>query len=338
MRVTIRDIARKANVSASTVSRVLNNDRYVGEATRDAVRQAVQELNYSLEYLRKSPRQRPLFSVVLLTRTNIRDRHVSTVGNIDTIAASAALEAFATCEDAANIQIISRSFDEARTLLHDTEKMGFLLVGGIIERDFAAQLVACGAPFVVVGAHLRPLPVNCVMADMMKGTLEAVNHLVNKGRRRIGLVNGPPTTTTSEEKHLGLRLAATLNNIPLESSQIVTADDSFTSNEGYILTLQLLKQFPSLDSIIYAHDLMAIGGMKALREQGFRVPEDVSVIGFHDFDLAQYTDPPLTTVGFDMHLMGYIAAQRLLALWRSPANRYVTTTLIDAHLHVRGSA
>jgi DNA-binding LacI/PurR family transcriptional regulator len=169
------------------------------------------------------------------------------------------------------------------------------------------------------------------MADNVRGIEQAVDHLVERSRRRIGLVNSSTLTKTSEEKLRGLRLGAQKHGLQLADSQTISSLD-FNLESGYRQTRQLLDQSPDLDAIIYGHDVMAMGGLRALKERGIRVPDDVAVVGFHDYEIAQFTDPPLTTVAFDTQLMGMMAARRLRMMLDDPDGQnwlmFVPTTLV----------
>jgi LacI family transcriptional regulator len=98
-------------------------------------------------------------------------------------------------------------------------------------------------------------------------------------------------------------------NIPFDINAVISAD--FSPEAGYQSTKELLKTHPKLNAIIYADDMIAIGGMRALREAGLKIPQDVAVTGFGNYELAKYTSPALTSVAYDMHAMGRIAATRL---------------------------
>jgi DNA-binding LacI/PurR family transcriptional regulator len=173
------------------------------------------------------------------------------------------------------------------------------------------------------------------MADYAGGAVQAVNHLIARGRRRIGLVNGPSTTTSSEEKHRGFRLALSLHDMLPAPLQTVVCED-FSSECGYAQTRQLLSRMPALDAIVYASDGIAMGGLRALRENDRRVPDDIAVTGFYDYELARFTDPPLTTVHIDLDVMGAIAGRRLCMLLEEPDSQAWCVT-VPTSLVVRGS-
>ncbi len=217
---------------------------------------------------------------------------------------------------AARLQHSSISPEEAHQHARDVGVSGLILLGGVRNPTFVRKLRSLDIPVVIAGAHLHPLQVDCVMADVGHGVLEAVHHLGRAGHDHIGFVNGPATTATSAEKYEGFRLGLCLNDLPFAPDQVVTSD--FNAETGYQQTLRLLDQRPDLDAILFADDVIALGGLRAIKEGGYRIPDDIAVIGFGDYDVTRFTDPPLTTVHFDMQMMGEIAAQRLCTLIREP--------------------
>ncbi|HEY65530.1 MAG TPA: LacI family transcriptional regulator [Caldilineae bacterium] len=336
MRVTLRDIARRACVSTSTVSRVLNGYPYVSEATRAAVWQAAQDLGYPLNALRR-PR-RATRTVLLLTYYRVVPHDEPDMypvsGHLERMISSGAQSVFESHGIATRIQRTDMQAKEARQYADDPAVTGLILMGGIVDRDFVQNLQALGVSFVVAGAHVQPLRVDCVMADVFRGMEQVVTHLIERGRKRIGLVNGPPTTTTSEEKYKGFRLTLCEHRLPFSPEQVVSAD--FKPEAGYEQTLRLLAQVQDLDAIVYAHDAMALGGLCAIRESGYRVPADIAITGFHNEEIARFTDPPLTSVHFDARMLGVIAARRLCMMIEEPdgENWHI---LLPTSLVVRGS-
>ncbi len=331
-RVTLRDIAQQANVSTSTVSRVLNNYPHVDDYTRSIVREAAEALAYPLENLRSTPNFAS--SVALLSRQN-NVTQVTSLSGVEYLAArgiQTVLEKQDVITYVRRVQMTRREVDE---LLEDPALDGLILLGGMIEHDFIRWLQEAGMPFVIAGSHVLPLQANSVMADIHSGIEQAVLHLAGQGRRHIGLVNGPNSTNTSLEKSKALRLALHLHDLPFQPDQIVGG--MFGAQFGHEGTLQLLQQRPELDAIIYSDDTTALGGLSALKESGRRVPEDVAVIGFHGYEYARYTDPPLTSIEFDMEMMGRVAARRLCLMLAEPDHDH-WLTLIPTQLVVRGSS
>ena len=342
MSTTLRDIAERASVSASTVSRVLNNYPYVDDKTRQTVLEAAEALGYPRTNLRKSTGA--LRTVLLLVRlqqqesalTGDRNGSIETgLAGIERAIAVGARSIFD--EKGITTRVEHTLMDPAQTLsdVHDPSVIGQILAGGMVDGDFLRTLQAEEIPFVVAGSHARPLSINCVMADYRGGVEQAVAHLVARGCRRIGLVNGSTVTTSSLEKYKGLRTALAEYGLDFSPQRVVYAD--FTMESGHQQTLALLAQAPELDAIVFGDDNIATGGLRALRELGRHVPDDIRITGFHNYDIAQFVDPPLTTVEFDMNALGAVAAQRLCQMIDGPDD-VPWTIVLPTRLIVRESA
>ena len=332
---TVRDIAERAHVSIATVSRVLNDHPRVSEETRLIVLQAAQALGYSMERLRSTPQVSR--SVLVLTREEAAETQngASPAGGEFERRVWVGVHSYLEQQGiAVRLQHSTVSPEEARLHASDIGVSGLVLLGGVRERAFVKELQSLEIPFVIAGAHLRPMEVNCVMADVGQGIQQAMQHLIERGRQHIGFINGPSTTTTSAEKLDAYRLMLTLNHLPFDPDQVVVSD--FSAESGYQQTLRLLQQNSDLDAVLFADDVIAMGGMRAIREHGYQVPHDLAVIGFGDYELAQFVSPALTSVHFDMHMMGVIAARRLCMLFDEPDD-YPWLIRVPTSLIVRDS-
>jgi LacI family transcriptional regulator len=329
-RPTLRDIAQYANVSVSTVSRALNNYQYVDDATRAAVQEAVTALQYPLNHLRSS---RPSRVITIVSR-NPQGLQVSNTGgsNFEYLALLGVRKEVEQRQ--LDIQTRRIWMDEKDFDLIDDDG-GIIVMGGMVDLPFIQHLHENGVRFVMLGSHVLPLQTNCVMADYLHGMQQAVDHLIERGRRKFGLVNGPDSTRTSVEKRNGLQLGLLQHGLYLSPESIVASD--FRSEEGYKQTRVLLQRHPELDAIIYADDNAAMGGISAIKETGRTIPDDVAVVGFHDYDISRFTDPPLTTIHFDMFLMGKMAARRLFMLLEDPKDFDNWMMLAPTELIIRDS-
>ena len=314
---TVREIAERAHVSIATVSRVLNGSARVSEETRLIVLHAAHELGYSMTRLRTTPQVSR--SVLVLTREEAAETQngASPAGGEFERRVWVGVHSYLEQRGiAARLQHSNVTPEEARLHASDIGVSGLVLLGGVRDRAFVRELQTLEIPFVIAGAHLHPIELNCVMADVGQGIRQAMQHLIACGRRRIGFVNGPSTTTTSAEKLDAYHLMVYQNGLPFEPEQVVVSD--FSAESGYQQTRLLLQHNTDLDAVLFADDIIALGGMRAIREHGLQVPHDLAVIGFGDYELAQYVSPALTSVQFDMHRMGVIAARRLCMLFDEP--------------------
>jgi DNA-binding LacI/PurR family transcriptional regulator len=334
MSVTLREIAESAHVSVSTASRALNNRPQVSASTRQNVLQAARQLGYPLSKLRGAPAGRR--TVLLVNRhpdwKNPQDVGILAVSRRLVFGIQSVLEPRGIPVRVQSISVEPEPFDLYSS---DAQVGGMVLLGGILKAQFLASLCAAGIPFVAAGARTFVPEVNCVTADYLQGAKEAVTHLISTGRRRIGFVNGPETTTSSGEKLEGFRLALCMHGFECNPRRVVACEE-FATEQGHVQTLRLLEKAPDVDAILYAGDPMAVGGLRAIKETGRRVPDDVAIVGFYDDALARFTDPPLTTVRIDLHLVGQIAARRLAMLLDEPDGQAWCVT-VPASLTLRES-
>jgi DNA-binding LacI/PurR family transcriptional regulator len=331
-RATLRDIAARAHVSASTVSRVLNNYRFVDEVTRNAVLDAARELDYPIDALRKAPTATK--TVLMLSRNAFEAPGAHSLLLGGTLEHQLTHGAQSVLADAGLNLRTERDAGyptNAAQYAAEAGMQGLLLIGGIQDPGFLEGLRAAEVPFVVVAAPVRGVSVNYVSPNYGRGIEDAVAHLAGAGRRRIALVNGPATTETSAEKLRGYRAAVALRELPFDASQLVFAD-AFDPDSGFEATSRLLEQTPEVDAIVYALDDLAFGGLRCLRTAGRRVPQDVAVVGFMDYEIARFCEPPLTTVRADLAHIGAIAARRLVNMIERPdgdeLHIYVPTELV----------
>jgi len=336
MTATVRQIAARANVSPSTVSRALNNYPHVDEATRTIVLEAARVLGYGTPASRRAPHA--LRTVLMLLREVGQFMPVQPnavpMGMYNEIA-----RGLAPVLDKSGIvtHVWGTSMDpqEVHRLVADLNVVGIVFVGGVVNRDFLTSLQAARIPFVVVGSHAQPLQINCVMPDYLGGMQAVVEHLADTGRRRIGFVNGPATTTSSAEKYRGFRLALALRDLPFLNAVTVARD--FEPDAGEEATRELLQRFPDLDAIAFTSDSVVPGGLRALRDAGRSVPGDIAVTGFYNYDISRFTDPPLTTVSTDWVMAGQLAGRRLCMIC-TEQDDLAWTTVFPVTLLVRESS
>ena len=334
--ITIRDIAREADVSMSTVSRVLNDYPHVDSQTREAVWKTAAELEYSMSRLRGQNSKAQRTMAFLSTKVEEHaDSQPALSGGIEQLIVRGAQSVFEDRRVATHIYQSFANNDQMADVVAANHISGVIFLGGAFDRSLLRVLQAASIPFVTAGGHAYPSDVNSVMANYVQGMVFAVEHLVARGRRHICLVNGPETTNTSREKYWGYRLALSLCNQSFDACQTARGAN-FDVGSGFDATKALLDGGQPVDAIVYADDGMAVGGLKAIRETGRSAPDDIAVIGCHNYDFARFADPALTSIGFDMQMMGRLAGLRLCNLMDGAADDPHVMT-VSTQLIVRDS-
>jgi DNA-binding LacI/PurR family transcriptional regulator len=331
---TLEEVASRAGVSRATVSRVVNGSPRVSGDIRKAVEAAVHELGYVPNRAARS----------LVTRRS---------GSIGVIVAEPTgrlftdpffprlLRGISASLSARDLQLVllmpSSPSETHRTAdyLAAGHVDGALLVSLHDDDPLPAAMAAAHLPMVVSPRPRRPMSVSYVDVDNRGGAHTAVAHLVESGRRVIATVAGPADMAPGVDRLSGYRDALTDAGLPTDPSLVAIAD--FTQEGGTAAMERLLADRPDIDAVFAASDLMAAGAIRALRESGRDVPDDVAVVGFDDAPLAQSTHPPLTTVHQSPEQMGREMVALLLEAMRHP-DEPTQPRLLATRLVVRESS
>lgn len=326
MRVTIETVAQKAGVSTSTVSRVLSGKGKISPETAERVRRVAEELNYvPRRYIRREQAQEG--GTVLLLISGFHElQHNSFYSQI-----AAGVEA---ALGAANYRLLLKTLtgnaDEERAVIDDlvSAQDGVVLVGYEVDLELIRRIKQSGKPFVLVDNDCWSLNIDCVTNDNLAGTRRLMHHLIGLGHTRIGFIGGPHTHVSLDERYNGYKQALKQARLPKPSDCIAFSTPRFDTDQGYQVAMKMLRSVSKLPTAIFAaNDLLAIGVLKAARDLGLRVPEDLSVAGFDDVEMARHMSPSLTTVRVHKYEMGLEAGKRLLDLLRGEVTKPIKIVL-----------
>lgn len=327
---TIKDVARHAGVSYTTVSHVLNKTRPVSGEARDRVLAAVEALAYVPSGLARSLRSNATGSIGLIIPNNTNPYFSEVARGIEDSCYAAGYSVILCNSD----DDPAKQRDYLNVLL--TKRCDGLIVATLAQTD-GELLRKMKVPTVLLDRAPKDMAIDLVAVDNAAGGALAAQHLLTLGRRRIACVAGPQGLDISIDRVAGLRRALQDAGVALPDNWLAYAD--FTSAGGYEAARALLASTsgsPALDAIFCCNDLMAIGALRAAAELGIAVPQQLSVVGFDDIDLAQFVHPPLTSVAQNTRKLGQLTAQCLLDRIADPG-RPVQRQTITPQLHVRGS-
>lgn len=302
---TIKDVAQRAGVSVTTVSHVLNATRFVSDDARERVEAAVLALAYVPSAVARSLKHNTTRTLGMLIPNNSNPYFAEIIRGVE-----------ACCFDAGYNLILCNSDDQPDKqasyvrVLAEKRIDGLVLVSSGVAPDLAAQLQAQALPVVLVDREVPGLDCDLVEVDHTAGGEIATRHLLELGHPQVVCISGPAGLTPSSQRRAGWKRALAAAGVARREGDLVRGD--FTSHSGYLAMQSLLarKQRPS--AVFVCNDVMAIGALCAIHEAGLRVPEDISVVGFDDIELAAYTFPPLTTVAQPKQAIGTGTAQLLL--------------------------
>jgi LacI family transcriptional regulator len=314
--MNIEQIAKLSGVSRSTVSRVINDDPNVSDKTRHKVLEVVKRLNFHPHAAARSLAAGRTRVLGLVIPMGVSALFTDPYFPLLIQGVSSACNA----HDHSVMLWLAEPEYERRTIrqvLHSNLIDGVILASQLNDDPVGQALIDGDLPFVLVGRHPTNNNVNYADVDNMASAREAVTHLLRLGRRRVATITGPQNMIAGVDRRVGYEAALRQRGLSIEPELI--ADGEFTEAGGYAAMRRLMPHQP--DAVFAASDMMALGAMRALREAGLRVPEDVAVVGFDDMPFAASTTPALTTVRQPVHRTGAVAAETLIDLIEHPGSQ-----------------
>jgi LacI family transcriptional regulator, galactose operon repressor len=331
-RITIVDVAKAARVHPSTVSRVLNRRGELNllPATRQRVVAAAARLGYRPSALARSLRLRRTFTLGMLV-PNIDNPLFPPIikGAEDTAQSRGYNLILCNTEDS------SEREDSYLRVLRERQVDGVLIASSFMAESTIAELRRDKFPFVLVNRGSRGGDDLAVLVDNQMGVTEVIDHLVDLGHRRIGIVAGPQTTLTGQQRLAAAKAALRRRRVPFDPALVAIAE-GFQQEAGYRAARRLLVGDDPPTAIFGANDLVALGALRAAREAGLGCPDQVSLVGFNDIPFAEFFGPPLTTVHVPQREMGVQAAIMLISQIEGTAIQS-RRVVMDVHLVARGS-
>ncbi|WP_246944242.1 LacI family DNA-binding transcriptional regulator [Bacillus pinisoli] len=310
MRITIKDIARLAGVSPATVSKIINNYSDVGEATKQKVLSIMEETGYRPTHSAQSlaTKKSNLIGVIFAGKINVDindpffvdivNSFKKTVGSLGYDLLFFSNEKFQATDDDYLARCRYYQVDGCIIISGDE------LQPSIIELD-RSEIPCIGVDLVLSGERSGYL-----MTDNYKVSSKVIEHFYLLGHRSIAHIGGKKGSPISDMRYNGFIRALGEYGLPIIEEYIIRGD-SFKEQSGYNVMKKLLS-LPEVPKAVYAaSDLMAFGAIRAIKEAGLRIPEDIAIVGCDDLDACRYIDPPLTTISQDKEKMGKLAAYML---------------------------
>lgn len=335
MSITIKDVARLAGVSPSTVSRVISRHPKISPATVRKVKEAMETLGYHQNLMAKSlvskntqtlglvlPRSaeelfgNPFFSEVL--RGMLSNANQASYDLLMSSANSQQEEL-----EAVNRMVMGRRVD------------GIILMAPRKADPIVEKLLESDFPFVLLGRSMEHDDVLCVNNDNQKAAYDATNHLLAQGHTNIGFVTGPSDMVVSEDRLQGYKQALQEAGVEFSSEWVIDAEFLQASGFHAISLVMNLPRKPT--AFVVIDDLVAFGLIRGFYEVGLRIPDDVSIVSFNNIVLSELSNPPISTIDIGMYHLGYLTVQHLI---RRVSGEPITQPQITVphRLIVRGSS
>lgn len=306
-RPTINDIARLARVSKKTVSRVINRSPFVKEETRARIEAVIAETGYAPDPQARGLALRRSFLIGLIY-DNPTPQYVVNMqlGILDGIKDTGFELVVHPCDRS------SPSFlADIRGFIERQRLAGVVLTPSVSEDERVAELLAeIECDYIRIASVELDAPDRMIVSHDRQGAAAAGRHLAELGHKRVGFISGPPTFRSSHERRAGFEDALAAAGVKLDPKYI--REGAYTFESGIACAEQLLALDPPPTAIFAGNDEMAAGVLQVALRSGLRAPEDISVVGFDDFQIASRLWPPLTTVRAPTRVTGRLAALKLL--------------------------
>lgn len=327
-RPTIRDVATRAGVGIATVSRALNGDSEIAATTRARVLAACRELGYKASSAARSLKRGKSESVGVA----MMSRHAPVILNPYYAEVLGGVE---VALEAANYHLLLSSLkrnEELLKLAQENRVDGLLVIGCDIADRVLDALAKTGIPLVLIDHAFEGIP--SVTVDHSGGAAAAEQHLLDGGHRRIAFVTETLHNHNFQARLHGYRSALAKADIAYDTALVAEGGNSWEG--GYHAIKAILARVGNLPEAVFgANDPAALTASKALREAGYRVPQDVAIVGFDDIHLTTHHTPPLSTVRIEKRLLGQTGAEMLLSRIQGATPESV---VLPTELVVRGSS
>ncbi|REJ12422.1 MAG: LacI family transcriptional regulator [Paenibacillaceae bacterium] len=335
MSVTIKDVARRAGVSPSTVSRVISKHPRISKETIERVTRVMEELGYHPNSMAKGlvSKATHILGVILPRPAEELFQNYFFHEVLRGILAQANRSGYDLLIASGSSE--SDELETVKRLVRGRRVDGIILLSSKTKDPLIHFLNEVGFPFVIIGRSPDFPDAPTVDNDNVQAAYDATRHLINQGHERIGFVSGPQELTVSQDRLAGYRQAMLEAGLSISEDWIVEGE--FLQETGYRAMSMLMNLPERPTALVVIDDIVAFGVLHGLNELGYSVPQDMCLVGFNNISLSEHTSPPLTSVDIGTYQIGYMTAQTLIkTISKEPLHQ--TRKIIPHRLIVRGSS
>ncbi len=331
---SIKDVANAAGVSTSTVSRIINDNPAISNETRERVLKVMKELNYVPNSMARALSNQRAFTVTLaINADDVKSFNnpffYEVMHGIETVVYQRDL-----CLIIANMRTMIRKESILSWLINGKRTQGIILPSSLVTEKMIKELNKHHFPFVVFGEPDCLEPVDWVDVNNRQGGQQAVEHLVRQGYGRIAFISGSRKEVFNRNRYKGYRDGLERSGLDYREEYVLEGGNAKT--DGFEMMNVLLKLNERPDAVICTDSIMSLGVLKAIQNMGMSVPDDIGVVSFDNFPVADLADPPLTTVDVDVFELGVQSANMLFKLIENPLSRQ-QQSLIATQIQMRES-
>lgn len=307
--MTINDIAKAANVSIATVSRVINNSGYVKKETRDKIYQIIKENNFVPSAVARNLSTKDTSTIGVVIPDIGNEFFASIISGINEVAEQNGYNIF--------LLATNESVEKEESLIKtvESQRLKGVIITPVSEQnsktsEYLLHLESKGIPVILVDRDITGFNFNGVYVDNVKGTYDGVTALIEAGHKDIAIITGPDTSKPGKERLEGYQMALKDNNIPMKKEYIAVGD--FKIDMAYIRTKELLSLPTPPSAIFTSNNLTTLGCLKYLVEYKYQIGKDISIIGFDDIEALNVINYNVSVIKRDAKQQGQMAMQLML--------------------------
>lgn len=315
MKITIKDVAKKANVSVATVSRVINNKGGYSEETEERILRVIEELNYSPNAIARGLVGKRTKTIGLLVPDLTSTLPIELLKGVEK-AAHKMGHSVILC----NTELGGKKTLDYLRLLDEKQIDGIIYASHELKEDYYRYIKKMNVPLVLLATESNRFPVPFVKVNDRMAVYSAISYLIEKGHRKIAIISGSQQDEIAGVPRIvGYKAAMRDHGLSIKDEWIVETESFFFENgkKGF---LQLMNQAPDITAVFAASDDMAIGVLSAANNLGIKVPDDLSVMGYDNLRIAEMVVPTLTTVAQPFEKMGERAVEMIFEMLSTGKN------------------
>ena len=335
MGVTIKDVAKAAGVSTATVSRVINNNPLISPRTAEKVKRVMKEMEYFPSSIARGFSNQSTYNIALIidmenTNAFVNPFFYQIQYGIEKV----------ICDHGYNLVIANQKTGSNRDsalnrIIYEKRADGIILPVFLLRKSIVKKIEEEKIPFVVLGEPENKFDVNWVDINNKMGGYIAVAHLMENRYKRIAFISGNLSDTFNKNRFSGYLEA--LEKYGAEPVQELVFKDVSGKEEGYRLANRLLEMENPPDALIFTNNIAAFGAIQAIKEKGRKIPDDIGVVSFDSFPVAELTDPQMTTVDIDVVELGVQIGIMIIKEIEMPSSSK-KNSLLAVKIIARGSA
>lgn len=310
MAVTIKDVAKRAGVSPSTVSRVLSNHPRISRETSRKVKEIMEEMGYHSNVMARSlvSNKTNTLGMILPRPAEELFQNQFFAESIRGITTQASRNGYDLLMTAGHSE--QGELEAVTRLVKGRRVDGIILLQSRRNDPIVHFLQSEEFPFVLIGHYADDESILCVDNDNVQAAFDATSHLIAQGHERIGFVSGPPNLTVSQDRLEGFKRAIEANHLRVQPEWIVEGE--FLQESGYRAMSFFMNLPERPTALVVVDDLVTFGVLRGLNELGYKVPDDLSLVSFNNIALAELSSPPLSSIDIGIYQLGYMASQLLI--------------------------